>query len=741
MKKKQDEFELLKNLPEAARDPEISQDDFKLVTTDETIHEQKFQTKPTTFFKDCVRRFRKNKSSVVAAVILGVLLLLAIVVPIVSPYDVSADASNTGFEYLEPKLFNAGTGFWDGTRTYKNYSCDVSANPEAKTDEEKQKDWWPNNTFVRSAISDKKFSDEQYTDSVSDFGKGGFVRHSILNTTKDSVKYAELRTQEITDSLNFATTTVTLTNFDTYDFDKIKMLPEEEVQPFDENYQLAKVGFYFVSIDVVDDKEEKTYYEIVEPKVVHSIGSAVSSMSEASVDVGAAIAASGETRTKFSKYYFSISIENEKDHLNKSSLIRSLGFDVTGNADLKSRLCDYAVSEDEYNDGASFTDATASGRESYYLDDAKTKINYAYLVSENSARQMYMSKTYFVSFTYDTYEAKLGTKFMTRISYNDLRSWSKAVKSNTNPWGVKLLDINIDVEYNSSLHKYVVNESTFVCKIRDERCPLAKELTPTEDCIYINQSGPSDTNPYGFEIDGYITMYKYYGYEEMPKFLLGTDKNGKDMLKYVFDGLRWSLLLGIISSAVCFIFGLIWGAICGYFGGNVDLIMERFTDILSGIPWIVVMTLVIIHMGSTFFSFALALCLTGWIGTAATTRTQFYRFRGREYVLASRTLGASDARLIAKHILPNAMGTIITSAVLMIPSVIFSEATISYLGLGFKNLSSLGVILSYNQPELKQYPYLVIFPAVIIALLMISFNLFGNGLRDAVNPSLKGEDE
>ena len=169
--------------------------------------------------------------------------------------------------------------------------------------------------------------------------------------------------------------------------------------------------------------------------------------------------------------------------------------------------------------------------------------------------------------------------------------------------------------------------------------------------------------------------------------------------------------------------------------------MERFTDILSGIPWIVVMTLVIIHLGSTFFSFALALCLTGWIGTAATTRTQFYRFRGREYVLASRTLGASDARLIAKHILPNAMGTIITSAVLMIPSVIFSEATISYLGLGFKNLSSLGVILSNNQPELKQYPYLLIFPAVIIALLMISFNLFGNGLRDAVNPSLKGEDE
>ena len=169
--------------------------------------------------------------------------------------------------------------------------------------------------------------------------------------------------------------------------------------------------------------------------------------------------------------------------------------------------------------------------------------------------------------------------------------------------------------------------------------------------------------------------------------------------------------------------------------------MERFTDILSGVPWIVVMTLTIIHLGSTFFTFALALCLTGWIGTSHTTRTQFYRFRGREYVLASRTLGASHGRLIARHILPNAMGTIITSAVLMVPSIIFSEATISYLGLGFKNLASLGVILSDNQVELTNHPYLLIFPAIIIALLMISFNLFGNGLRDAVNPSLKGEGE
>ena len=733
--KKKDEFELLKDLPIETRDPEITKEDFKLVTADETIHEQKFQTKPTTFFKDCLRRFRKNKSSVVAAIILGVLLVLSIVIPAVSPYDVSVDASNSGFEYLEPKLFNAGTGFWDGTRKYKDYSVDISANPEAKTDEEKQKDWWPNETFVRGAISKKVFSDEKYTDYVSDFGKGGFLRHSILKTIKEEAEYAELRTQDFNETLDLEKTTIQITSFDTYDFDKIAQLKDEKVQPFDSDYTLTEVGLQLVAIDTVGTKDVKTYYEIIEPKVVHNIGSAIAELSEGPIDVRTALEDAGETRTTFDHFYFAATIKNLNDNHNKSSLIKSLVFNVTGNDSIRAKLCDYMV-DDKENDGASFTDATACGREPLYADEEKTEVNYGYLISSNAARQLYMSKGYFVSFVYDTYEAKLGTKFKERIATSDLNQWSTAKVSEKNPWGVKLMEYEIKTKKNSG-GKYVLDY--VYCKILDERCPLAKELT-AED-IYVDPFGISKSNPLGYEIDGYITMYKYYGYETMPKFLLGTDKNGKDMLKYVFDGLRWSLLLGILSSAVCFIFGLIWGAICGYFGGNVDLIMERFTDILAGIPWIVVMTLVIIHLGSTFFSFALALCLTGWIGTAATTRTQFYRFRGREYVLASRTLGASDARLIAKHILPNAMGTIITSAVLMIPSVIFSEATISYLGLGFKNLSSLGVILSNNQPELKQYPYLLIFPAVIIALLMISFNLFGNGLRDAVNPSLKGEDE
>ena len=237
-----------------------------------------------------------------------------------------------------------------------------------------------------------------------------------------------------------------------------------------------------------------------------------------------------------------------------------------------------------------------------------------------------------------------------------------------------------------------------------------------------------------------VLMYRYLGYSSMPIHLLGTEFQGKDILKYVFSGLRTSLILGILVALVNITIGVIWGSISGYFGGTVDIVMERITDILAGIPWIILMTVLTLKLGQNFFVFALSLCLTGWIGTEATTRSQFYRYRGREYVLAAKTLGAKAPRLIFRHILPNAVGTIITSSVLMIPSTIFSEATISYLGLGLQNLDSLGVILSDSQKTLSEYPYQLVIPAIIISLLMICFNLFGNGLRDAFNPSLKGSE-
>jgi len=262
-------------------------------------------------------------------------------------------------------------------------------------------------------------------------------------------------------------------------------------------------------------------------------------------------------------------------------------------------------------------------------------------------------------------------------------------------------------------------------------------ILDSEKCPIIEVLGEKDeTNNYSCT----VCMHKYYGHKEMPKYLFGTDDLGKDLTKMCFLGLRYSLVFSTSLAAFCFLFGLVWGAICGYFGGSVDLIMERFTDILGGIPTIVIVTLFRLNLGYELWVFAVALALTGWMGTAGTTRTQFYRFKGREYVLASRTLGANDGRLIFKHILPNALGTIVTGAVLMIPGLIFTESSLSYLGLGLKGSDSFGTILADNQAFLQTYPMLILFPAFIISLLMISFNLFGNGLRDALNPSLKGSE-
>ncbi len=248
-----------------------------------------------------------------------------------------------------------------------------------------------------------------------------------------------------------------------------------------------------------------------------------------------------------------------------------------------------------------------------------------------------------------------------------------------------------------------------------------------------------------------VLYYNYYIYANgnEPTHYLGTDGQGFDIFVRLAYGLRTSLLLAVSVSCINLIFGAIYGAVEGYYGGLVDLIGERISDILSGIPFIVLATLVQLHFVSTgklptFAGLLLAFCLTGWISTAYRVRTQFYRFKNQEYILAARTLGANDKRLMFKHIFPNALGTIITSSILVIPSTIFTESILSYLGIvNFqgKTATSLGTLLSNGQQYLSTDPHIILFPAVAISLLMISFNLFGNGLRDAFNPSLRGADE
>ena len=252
-----------------------------------------------------------------------------------------------------------------------------------------------------------------------------------------------------------------------------------------------------------------------------------------------------------------------------------------------------------------------------------------------------------------------------------------------------------------------------------------------------------------------VNYYEYYIYYHSyvlkdgitePYFVFGTTGNGQDILTCLASGARFSFIFAIVVAAVNLIFGAIYGAIEGYYGGKTDLIMERVSDILAAVPSMIVITLLKLHMGgsSHILVLFLAFFMTGWIGMASTTRMQFYRYKNQEYVLAARTLGAKDRRIIWKHIFPNALGTLVTSCALVIPSMIFSEANLSYLGiinLSSGNITSVGTLISQGQASLTTAPFIALIPSVFLILLMLSFNLFGNGLRDAFNPSLRGSED
>jgi oligopeptide transport system permease protein len=276
----------------------------------------------------------------------------------------------------------------------------------------------------------------------------------------------------------------------------------------------------------------------------------------------------------------------------------------------------------------------------------------------------------------------------------------------------------------------------------------------------VTENGTQYFYAYGRKVDGGIEVraeyYEYYIYQhnevkgdgiEEPMFLFGTTETGKDIFACLAYGARFSFLFATVVAAANFIVGVIWGSISGYFGGKVDLIMERFSEILGAVPTIIVITLLKYHMGSTSQALVLfiAFFATGWIGMAGRTRMQFYRFKNQEYVLAARTLGAKDTRIMFKHIFPNGLGTIVTSVALVIPSMIYSETSLSYLGiinLEAGNTTSVGTLIAAGQKSITAGAgYVALFPCMFLVLLMLSFNLFGNGLRDAFNPSLRGSED
>ena len=241
-------------------------------------------------------------------------------------------------------------------------------------------------------------------------------------------------------------------------------------------------------------------------------------------------------------------------------------------------------------------------------------------------------------------------------------------------------------------------------------------------------------------VDVKVDAYVYAGVPTDEYHWFGTDYLGRDLCTRLFKGARVSLLIAFVSVVTNVIIGVIYGAISGYYGGKVDIVMTHFAEVLDGLPYVVVTILFMLLLGAGITSLILAMCVTGWIGTSRLIRAQFFRFKEREYVLAARTLGVGDIALIFRHILPNCVGPLITRAMIAIPGAIFSESFLAYIGLGIAPPEpSIGILLSDGQNVLLQYPYQTFVPAVLISVLMIAFNMFANGLRDALDPTKRGE--
>ncbi|MBP3041127.1 ABC transporter permease [Bacillaceae bacterium Marseille-Q3522] len=218
----------------------------------------------------------------------------------------------------------------------------------------------------------------------------------------------------------------------------------------------------------------------------------------------------------------------------------------------------------------------------------------------------------------------------------------------------------------------------------------------------------------------------------------GTDDLGRDVFTRTWQGARISLFIGVAAAFIDLIIGVLWGGIAGYKGGRVDEILMRIADILYGVPYLLLVIILMVVLGPKLSTMILAMTITGWINMARIVRGQVLSLKNQEYILASRTLGAGMTRIMSKHLIPNSMGPILVTLTLTIPTAIFTESFLSYLGLGLTPpLASWGTMASEGLTALRYYPWRLFFPATFICLTIFAFNVIGDGLRDALDPRLR----
>ncbi len=218
----------------------------------------------------------------------------------------------------------------------------------------------------------------------------------------------------------------------------------------------------------------------------------------------------------------------------------------------------------------------------------------------------------------------------------------------------------------------------------------------------------------------------------------GTDKLGRDIFVRTMYGARISLTIGFTAAFINMIIGVLYGGIAGYLGGRTDMIMMRIVDILCGIPSLIYLILIMMYLGNTMKSILIAMCLTYWITTARMVRGQILTLREQDFALAGKVCGLSKWQILIHHLIPNSIGTIIVTVTFLIPSAIFQEAFLSFLGIGIAvPKASWGTLANDAIEYLFSYPYQMFFPAVAISITIFALNFIGDGLRDALDPRLK----
>lgn len=246
-------------------------------------------------------------------------------------------------------------------------------------------------------------------------------------------------------------------------------------------------------------------------------------------------------------------------------------------------------------------------------------------------------------------------------------------------------------------------------------------------------------------------MFSQYGLDQQNAYArsqtfsaahwLGTDSLGRDLWVRVWMGARVSLTIGFIAAVLNSVIGTILGGFCGYYGGKLDMIVMRIIDVIYGIPSMIVCILVMVVLGSGIQSLIIAMIMVGWTGTCRFTRGEVYRLKEQDFVLAARVMGESTFTIIVREIIPNIMGLLITNLTMAIPSAIFQEAFLSYIGLGISPpQASWGVLAKEGAKMLQAAPHMLYVPAFFICTTVLALNQLGNGLRDAFDPRLRGTE-